>query len=102
MDSNENPRRIKAVEALPDFNLKISFDNGDRLVDMKTFNLLGIFRKLVKDEALFNTVHLQDGLVTWDGGLMLENNDLYYHGVSIERKETAKLKKVLQKLISAN
>ena len=58
MDSNENPRRIKAVEALPDFNLKISFDNGDRLVDMKTFNLLGIFRKLVKDEALFNTVHL--------------------------------------------
>jgi len=61
---NENPRPIKAVEALDDFKLKISFTDGDRIVDMKTFNLLGVFKNLVKDKKLFNTVHLEDGIVT--------------------------------------
>jgi hypothetical protein len=99
MVTNENPKPIRTVEPLNDFKLKISFYDGDRIVDLKTFNLLGVFKNLIKDKRLFDTVHLDEGIITWEGGLMLENNDLYYHGYPAERKETAKLKKVLQKII---
>jgi len=99
MSPVENPKEIISVDALDNFKLKIRFEDGERIVDMKTFNLRGVFKNINKDKKLFETVHLEDGIVTWDGDLMLENNDHYDHGVPITRKETAILREVLQELI---
>lgn len=94
------PKKIKSVKALSDFRLLIKFDDGDRVVDMKTFNLQGIFKNLIKDKSLFDTVHLDKdhGVVTWQGGLMLENDDLYEHGNLASTIRVATLKKVLTRL----
>ena len=91
------PKKIKSVKALSDFRLLIKFDDGDRVVDMKTFELRGIFKNLIKDKALFDTVHIDKdhGVVTWQGGLMLENDDLYEHGDLASNIQVATLKKVL-------
>ena len=99
-DANaENPKNILAVEALNNFKLKVNFEDGDKIVDMKTFKLLGAFKKIIENEKFFGTVHLDEGIVTWEGGLMLENNDLYYHGIQSKKQNVASLKKVLQKLV---
>jgi len=94
------PKKIKSVKALSEFRLLVKFDDGDRLVDMKTFKLQGIFKDLVKDENLFNTVHVDKdhGVVAWQGGLMLENDDIYEHGTLVNSIQVAVLKKVLTRL----
>jgi hypothetical protein len=49
-------RIVKAVRPLGDFNLWIKFEDGkEKIVDLKTFKLLGIFKDLIKDKNLFNT-----------------------------------------------
>jgi len=80
------PRKILSVKPLDNFRLLIEFEDGPRFIDMKTFNLLGVFKKLIKDRELFDTVYLEEdfGTVTWQGGLMLENDDLYEHGRSFK------------------
>jgi len=59
-----NPR-VKAVQALDNYNLKLTFDNGE----VRIFNALiyldkGIFVEL-KNEALFKTVIPFMGSVKW-------------------------------------
>ena len=100
MEPIENPKEIKNVQALDDLKLKITFEDGDRIVDMITFNLLGIFKKITKNKQLFNTVHLDDGVVTWDGDLMLENNDLYYHGILANKNKLLNYKKFYKSLFN--
>lgn len=106
MNTN-TPKEIKSVQPLDNFKLQIEFEDGIRIVDLKTFDLRGVFKKLTEDENLFKTVYLDDefGTVTWQGGLMLENDDLYKHGVVLKNSENseninvATLKKALAKLI---
>jgi ABC-type cobalamin/Fe3+-siderophores transport system ATPase subunit len=94
------PKKIKSVKPLANFKLLIEFDDGNRLVDMKTFDLVGNSKDILKDEKVFNSVYLDldHGVVTFDNGIMLENNELYVHGKPSKNIEVAKLKKVLQKI----
>jgi hypothetical protein len=97
----DTPIKIVSVKPLEDFKLQIEFQDGVRIVDLKTFELKGIFKALVKDENLFKTAHLDSdfGTVTWHGGLMLENDDLYEHGVSLKNSiNVALLKKALSRV----
>ena len=95
------PKRILSVKPLDDFHLRIEFEDGVRIVDMKTFKLMGVFKKLLDSKNLFDTVYLDEefGTVTWQGGLMLENDDLYKHGKPLKQNiNVAKLMKALSEV----
>ena len=77
-----NPR-VKAVRALDDFELDISFENGEsRRFDVKPYLGRGIFGRL-RDLALFQAVHMVAGSVEWPGGLDLSYDTVYLGGQPI-------------------
>lgn len=68
------PWRVRRVEVLPDFELKVEFNDGlsgtvrmRRLVQSQE---AGEFRRLA-DPTLFSQVGVELGVVTWPGGLDL-------------------------------
>ncbi len=66
--------RVAAVEALPDYKLKVRFLDGlDGIVDMRRLIFspeAGVFAALA-DDALFGQVYLEYGAVTWPGEIDL-------------------------------
>lgn len=69
--------RIKEVEALEDYQLLVTFDNGEkRIKDMKPYLEKGVFKKL-KDENFFKTVKIAYGTVTWDNNIDLCADSIY-------------------------
>lgn len=69
-----SPWRVAAVEALPDFRLRVRFLDGlEGTVDMSVMVHspdAGVFSVLA-DPALFNQVYVEYGAVTWPGELDL-------------------------------
>lgn len=68
------PWRVAAVEALPDFRLKVRFNDGAEgeahLSELIHSPDAGVFAAL-RDEALFRQVRVRLGAVTWPGDLDL-------------------------------
>lgn len=63
----EGRRKILRVEAFPDYQLKLFFDNGE----IKFFDVLPLIEKgnvfnVLKSVDRFNDVYLNDGAVSWD------------------------------------
>ena len=74
-----NPR-VKSVCPLDDYELEISFENGEsRRFDMKPYLGRGIFVQL-RDVALFRGVRVVVGSIEWPGGLDLSYDTLYVEG----------------------
>ncbi|MDP2683227.1 MAG: DUF2442 domain-containing protein [Deltaproteobacteria bacterium] len=68
---------VKNVRPLSDFKLAITFENGtEKLFDAKPYLENGIFREL-KDEKLFNSVHVSFDTVEWDNGADLDPELLF-------------------------
>jgi hypothetical protein len=68
------PWRVRAVRALPDYRLAVTFLDGlTGVVDMSAMIAspeAGVFARL-RDPGLFGQVHLKHGAVTWPGELDL-------------------------------
>lgn len=62
----ENPRKLEKVEADDEFNLHLTFDNGEiRIYNMKN-ELEGIF-SVLKDKKKFQSVFIDEfGNVAWN------------------------------------
>jgi hypothetical protein len=89
-------RIVKAVRPLDDFNLWIKFEDGkEKIVDLKTFKLLGIFKDLIKDKNLFNIVYVDDGDVSWEGGRTLDSDELFEHGSDFFKSQVASKYKIV-------
>jgi hypothetical protein len=74
-----NPH-VTSVRALEDYELEVSFSNGERRrFDVKPFLSRGIFARL-KDRALFRAVLVVAGSIEWPGGLDLSYDTLYLEG----------------------
>ena len=57
--------RVKAVRAKPDYQLEITFTNGEvGTYDCRPLLTFGVFVEL-KDEAYFRQVHVVNGTVAW-------------------------------------
>ena len=68
---------VTSVRALDDYQLDVSFDNGERrLFDVKPFLSRGIFVRL-REPSLFKAVRAVAGSVEWPGGLDLSYETLY-------------------------
>ena len=71
------PPRIKEVQALDDFFLKITYVNGEKkLYDMKK-NLQEEFYKNLKNIAYFKLVKSVGVTVEWTNGEDIDPNELY-------------------------
>ena len=78
-----NPRadwRVADVQALPGYRLRVRFNDAtEGEVDLSKLiqsPYAGVFAALL-DEALFRTVHVALGAVTWPGGLDLAPDAMY-------------------------
>ena len=74
---------VKSVRALDDFELEVSFENGEsRRFDVKPYLGRGIFVQL-RDRARFQAARVIAGSVEWPGGLDLSYDTLYLDGQPI-------------------
>ncbi|WP_019987265.1 DUF2442 domain-containing protein [Rudanella lutea] len=78
-----NPRVI-AVEALPNYHLKLTFANRERKVfDASPYLQIGIFTELV-DQNLFFQVKAFNGSVVWPNDLDFDPDTLYLDSQPID------------------
>jgi Protein of unknown function (DUF2442) len=74
-----NPH-VTSVRALDDYELEVSFDNGEcRRFDVKPYLDRGIFVRL-RDREAFRAVQVVAGSVEWANGLDLSCDTLYLEG----------------------
>lgn len=74
---------IESMEVLDDAILKIKFEGmGFRYVDLKEFPLLGIAKKLLKDEKFLKSFKLVDGIPEWNGQCLIGPDDLLEHATT--------------------
>ena len=74
-----NPH-VKSVHAVDDYELEVSFDNGEtRRFDVKPYLDRGIFVRL-RDHDAFRAVQVVAGSVEWANGLDLSYDTLYLEG----------------------
>jgi hypothetical protein len=74
--------RLKSVAALPDSQLLLTFENGERRIfDMKPYLTKGIFAEL-RDESVFRSVRVCFDTVEWSNGADLCPEVLYAHSQS--------------------
>ena len=74
---------IKNVKPIPDYNLILTFENGEiRQFDMNPLLDTGIFREL-RDIAKFNTVRISFDTIEWENEADLDPEILYKNSVAI-------------------
>lgn len=74
---------IKSVRALPDYELFVTFENGEsRSFDVKPYLSRGIFGRL-RDPALFQAANVVAGSVEWPCGTDLSYDTIYLGGQPI-------------------
>jgi hypothetical protein len=65
------------VEPNKDKKLLLTFENGEkRIFDMKEYLEYGVFQEL-KDENIFNSVHIAFDSIEWSNGLDIDPEVLY-------------------------
>jgi len=91
---------VKSVQPQDDYNLLLTFENGEqRVFDVKPYLNKGVFAKLV-NPAMFKTVRVVSGSVEWIGEIDLSYDTLYLESISIgsstkkqTRRKTASIPK---------
>ena len=77
-----NPH-VKSVRAIEEYQLEVSFDNGEsRQFDLKPYLDRGIFVRL-RDQDAFRAVRVVAGSIEWTNGLDLSYDTLYVEGQPI-------------------
>lgn len=75
---------LTEVIPLKDYHLKVSFDNGEvKNVDFNPYFKFEVFEPL-RDEDLFNKVHVRYGGVSWNDEIDLASASLYDAGVLVD------------------
>ncbi len=83
--------RIASVEALSGFQLRVAFVNGQtRLYDFTTKSGLPA-TKLLRDEALFKTAHVDVGGygIVWNDEIDIAESELWLNGQPVESPASA-------------
>jgi hypothetical protein len=75
---------VKYVKPLPDFRLLITFENGEeRVFNVEPYLHKGVFREL-KNESLFNSVHVSFDTVEWANGADLCPETIYNESIPVK------------------
>jgi hypothetical protein len=73
--------RIRGVEVLDGFNVRLEFTDGkNKEIDLEPYLHGQVFESLLKDPAAFRTVHIDEGsgTIVWDNGADIDPDVLYY------------------------
>lgn len=74
---------VKTVKPINNYNLILTFDNGEkRQFDMKPYLNKGIFQEL-KDISKFNSVRVSFDTIEWDNEADLDPEILYENSVTV-------------------
>lgn len=74
---------IKTVKPINNYNLILTFDNGEkRQFDMKPYLNKGIFQEL-KDISKFNSVRVSFDTIEWDNEADFDPEILYKNSVAV-------------------
>jgi len=75
---------IKSVQAIPNYNLILTFQNGEkRQFDMNPYLNTGIFQEL-RDIEKFNTVRISFDSIEWENEADLDPEILYSHSKKLK------------------
>ena len=71
--------RVKEVEPIVGFQVRIQFSNGtQRTVDLGPYLHGPIFEPIRHDMALFRAMKIEGGAIIWDDGADIDPDVLYY------------------------
>ena len=71
--------RVRAVEPLDGYNVRVEFEDGtQKTLDLKSYLRGPIFASIRDDLAVFRTVKVPEGTITWDNGADIDPDVLYY------------------------
>ena len=71
--------RVKAVEPLEKFRVRMTFQNGvEKEIDLEKFLRGEIFEPIRNDPAIFRSVKVVGGTIGWDNGADIDPDVLYY------------------------
>lgn len=76
--------RIRKVEPLDDFNVRLEFTDGtSKDIDLEPYLRGKVFDPLRMDQTAFRTVHVDErsGTIVWDNGADIDP-DVLYHGLT--------------------
>jgi len=72
--------RVRAVEPLQGFRVRLAFDNDTtREVDIEPFLRGPVFESIRHDPAVFRSVRVEGGTIAWDNGADIDPDVLYYN-----------------------
>ena len=81
--------RVKAVEPLEKFRVRITFQNGaEKEIDLEKFLRGEIFESIRNDPAIFRSVKVVGGTIGWDNGADIDPDVLYYDLKPARMEET--------------
>ena len=71
--------RVKSVEPLENFRVRIIFQNDvQKEIDLEKFLRGKIFEPVHKDPNIFRSVKVLGGTIAWDNGADIDPDVLYY------------------------
>ena len=84
--------RIRAVEPLERFRVRLTFQDGtQREVDLEPYLRGSIFEPIRNDAGTFRAVKVMGGTIGWDNGADIDPDVLYYNltPAGIEKTDAA-------------
>jgi hypothetical protein len=83
--------RVKSVEPLEKFHVRITFQNDvQKEIDLEKFLRGEIFEPIRKDLNMFRSVKVIGGTIGWDNGADIDPDVLYYDLKPAWMEETVK------------
>jgi hypothetical protein len=83
--------RVKSVELLEKFRVRITFQNHvQKEMDLEKFLRGDIFEPIRKDPTVFRSVKVIGGTIGWDNGADIDPDVLYYDLKPAWMEETVK------------
>ena len=71
--------RVRVVELLEGFRVRLTFEDGTRKqVDLEPYLRGPIFEPIRNDPTMFRSMKVQDGTIVWDNGADIDPDGLYY------------------------
>ena len=72
--------RVKAVEPLERFEVRLTFDDGtQKVVDLEPYLRGAIFEPIRNSPAVFRAVKVEGSTIAWDNGADIDPDVLYYN-----------------------
>ena len=83
--------RVKSVEPLEKFGVRVTFQNDvQKEIDLDKFLRGEIFKPIRKDPHLFRAIKVIGGTIGWDNGADIDPDVLYYDLKPAWMEETVK------------